>query len=90
MIEAAGWKPVFWWEDDIRTRLLDIMNEVPEFYRVDKPLNATPSFRRTDGLPFYEGGDGIDHLAGLRKALSGRAKPPQNLRVRRRKKRRPK
>jgi G:T-mismatch repair DNA endonuclease (very short patch repair protein) len=90
MIEAAGWKPIFWWEDDIRTRLIEIMDQVPELYRVNRKLNDRKSFRRTKGLPFFEGGDGVDHLKGLRAALSGRARPPQKLKVKRRRKRRPK
>jgi G:T-mismatch repair DNA endonuclease (very short patch repair protein) len=72
-IEAAGWRPIFWWEDDIRTRLNDLMDAVPEFYAAQGPITG----ERTPGLPFYEGGDGIDHLAGLRKALSNRRKPVQ-------------
>lgn len=84
LIEAAGWKPIFWWEDDIRTRLPELMNAVPEFYMVDRPLNARDTWRRTPGLPFYEGGEGIDHLANLRAALSARARPPQGFVVRRR------
>jgi hypothetical protein len=73
-IEAAGWRPIFWWEDDIRTRLHDLMDAVPEFYSAQPP---TGTYERTVGLSFYEGGDGIDHLAGLRKALSNRRKPVQ-------------
>lgn len=90
MIEAAGWKPIFLWEEDIRSRLQDILNAIPEFYVVDHALNAKMAVGNTPGLPFYEGGDGIDHLAGLRKALANRARPPQNLRMKRRQKRRPK
>ena len=109
VIEAAGWKPIFWWEDDIRTRLFEIMDAVPEFYRVNSALQtgwqyssvgkgAAPkdwwSINDTGvgagNLPFLEGGTNIDHLAGLRKALAGRARPPQGLKVRRRTKRRPK
>lgn len=81
IIEASGWRPIFWWEDDIRTRLVDIMNEVPEFYTVEKKYNTG---KTTEGLSFLEGGDGIDHLKGLRKALSNRARPPQDIVVRRR------
>lgn len=73
-IEAAGWRPIFWWEDDIRSRLHDLFDAVPEFYAAQPP---TYGYERTVGLPFYEGGDGIDHLAGLRKALSHRRKPVQ-------------
>jgi len=113
MIEAAGWKPIYWWEDDIRMRLMDIMDAVPELYRVNKKINSKPSFRYTPGLPFWEGGladtlkwnpktnsydrirktggdlpgTGLDHLAGLRKALSNRARPPQDIVARRRTKR---
>lgn len=116
IIEAAGWKPIYWWEDDIRTRLFDIMNAVPELYRPDVVVNRTSTWRRTPGLPFWEGGlatnyvwnpktkqydpvkktggdlpgSGLDHLAGLRRALSNRARPPQHLKVKRRTKRRPK
>lgn len=91
-IESVGWKPIAWWEDDIRTRLNDIMNAVPEFYNVDLALNEKLiGTRRTSmGLPFYEGGTGIDHLAGLRKALRGRARPPQGIAKRYKKKRQPK
>ena len=78
-IEAAGWRPIFWWEDDIRTRLQDLFNAVPEFYHVNRALEAQVAAerRKTTGLPFYEGGDGIDHLKGLRNALRGRGRPPQ-------------
>lgn len=89
IIEAAGWKPIWWWEDDIRTRLIEIMDMVPELYRVNVGVNNNSEFRRTPGLPFYEGGDGVDHLAGLRKALANRTQPPQDVitRVRRKRKR---
>lgn len=73
-IEQAGWRPIFWWEDDIRTRLPELMDAVPEFYMAQAPV--TPSLPKTPGYNFYEGGVGIDHLAGLRKALSNRARPP--------------
>lgn len=86
IIEAAGWRPIFWWEWDIRGRLNELMNAVPEFYRVQPALQRG---RVTTGQPFYEGGDGIDHLAGLRKALANRARPGQ-LVTRRRYQRRPK
>lgn len=91
-IESVGWKPIAWWEDDIRTRLQDLFNAVPEFYFVDKKLNQKymTNARITPSLPFYEGGTGIDHLAGLRKALSNRGRPPQGIAKRYQKKRRPK
>ena len=83
-IQTAGWRPIFWWEWDIRTRLQDLFNAVPEFYQVNLAVNqaAAQRYGRTAGLPFFEGGFDksgrpIDHLAGLRKALSNRAKPTQ-------------
>lgn len=91
-IESVGWKPIFWWEEDIRTRLRELMDAVPEFYRVNKTLEGKlqRTKRRNYGLPFYEGGDGIDHLAGLRKALRARGRPPQFEPKRYAKRRRPK
>lgn len=91
-IQSIGWKPLFWWEDDIKTRLHDLMNAVPEFYRVNRVIErrAQRNRRNNYGLPFYEGGDGIDHLAGLRSALRGRGRPPQFLPARYARKRRPK
>lgn len=86
MIEAAGWRPIFWWEWDIRTRLNDLMDRVPEFYRVKPMLQKG---RTTPGLPFYEGGTGIDRLAGLRTALRNRGRPDQYI-FRRQRRRRPK
>jgi hypothetical protein len=74
-LEAAGVRVIAWWEFDIRARLQDLMNAVPEFYYVDAQKNS--GYKTTPGLPYYEGGDGIDHLAGLRKALSNRRKPEQ-------------
>lgn len=79
-IESVGWKPIAWWEDDIRTRLQDLFNAEPEFYMINRVLEkATRGRRRSPGYNFYEGGVGIDHLAGLRKALRGRARPPQTI-----------
>jgi hypothetical protein len=91
-IESVGWKPIAWWEDDIRTRLPELFDAVPEFYEINRNLEdrLQATRRRSDGLPFYEGGDGIDHLAGLRKALSNRGRPPQNYVKRYTYKRRPK
>lgn len=91
-IEAVGWKPIAWWEDDIRTRLQELFNKVPEFYMVnrDAEARARDHYGTTDGLPFKEGGDGVDHLAGLRTALRNRARPPQNIRKRYQTVRRPK
>lgn len=91
-IEAIGWRPIFWWEVDIRTRLQDLFDQVPEFYRVNRELEdkAQGSFRRSDGLLFYEGGTGVDHLAGLRQALRNRGRPLQLGALRYRLRRRPK
>jgi len=121
LIEAAGWRPIFWWDYDIEARLPDLMNEVPEFYRPPgkpddagawaprnrgklppkgmkagrkhSPWHSTSKngsdywnshhnyprhFGKTNlGLPFYEGGEGVDHLKGLRAANAGRAHAPQ-------------
>lgn len=83
-IEMAGWQPIFLWEFDIRTRLNDLLDGYGIFYQVDRAAEraAAAKYGTTKGLPFYEGGfdasgRAIDHLAGLRKALSHRAKPPQ-------------
>lgn len=120
IIEAAGWRPIYWWDYDIEARLPELMDSVPEFYNPPSgkkgfawrnegksPMagtqtgkNHTPwhskddrwaqnsywnshhnrprTFGRTNnGLPFYEGGMGVDHLAGLRTANSNRATTPQ-------------
>lgn len=87
LVEAVGWKPLFWWEDDIRNRLQDLMNSVPEFYQVNKKKNE--GGKRTPGYGFYEG-EAPDTLKGLRSALAKRAKPDQGVVVRRRKKRKKK
>lgn len=91
-IESVGWRPIAWWEEDIRTRLVDLLDAVPELYRVDRELNdrMMATKRTTQGLGFYEGGDGIDRLVGLRKALANRARPPQGIAKRYKRKRRPK
>ena len=90
-IESVGWRPIFWWDFDIESRLHDLMNEVPEFYQINRQLEiAQQRNRRTPGLPFYEGGDGIDHLAGLRTALRNRGRPPQGIVKRYARRRRPK
>lgn len=97
-IEEAGWKPVFLWEFDIRTRLPELLNEIGVFYQVDPAVEgaALAKYGSAYGSVIYPGtrfGIGsdlaLDHLAGLRKALSNRTKPPQYL-FRRRTKRRPK
>jgi hypothetical protein len=136
LIEAAGWRPIYWWDYDIETRLVELMDSVPEFYfppsdtkkgldkakagdtdrgfawrdrstpwgkgpgnrpgkkghawwhsredRYKESMHAGSHHNRprmfgrvTPGLPFLEGGVGIDHLAGLRRANSNRATTPQ-------------
>lgn len=72
-LEAAGVKVVVWWDFDILVRLPDLFAEVPEFNNVDPSKQV--GYRLTPGLPFYEGGDGIDHLKGLRTANRNRARP---------------
>lgn len=88
-IEAAGWRLLVWWDYDILTRLPELMDAVPEFYNVRPEDNDTGD--KTGNLPFYTGGLDVDHLAGLRKALSNRARTPQyTMRYRRYNYRRPK
>ena len=90
IVQAAGWRPIFWWEDDIRNRLVEIADAVPEFYRVSAAKNKpNKSLPRTKGYGFYEGA-APDTLKGLRSALSGRARPPQKLVKKLRKKRKKK
>lgn len=84
-IEMAGWRPLFWWEFDIRSRLNELMDEVPEFYqaKLETERLAARTYGVSAGLPFREGGidpktgKAIDHLAGLRQALANRTRPPQ-------------
>jgi hypothetical protein len=84
-IEAAGWKFLSWWEFDIRNRLTWLFEQVPEFKQFSPAAQVRYIKKNGNmGLPFFEGGDGIDHLAGLRKALMGRRKPPQLILRRRR------
>lgn len=75
LIEAAGWRPIYWWDYDIEVRLPELMDAVPEFFR--PKAKDQKGFRTNRGLPFYEGGFGIDHLKGLRAANSARARTPQ-------------
>ena len=96
MIEVAGWRPMFWWEFDIRNRLMELFDAVPEFYMAQLAIETAVAkqYGTTTNLPFFEGGfdasgNPIDHLAGLRKALANRTRPPQFL-LKRRFKRRPK
>lgn len=126
IIQAAGWRPIYWFDYDIIARLPELMDSVPEFYRppsgkggwaprsegqtdgdsvgqhdvwhgahrgtqsyygshhnrvrtfAGPTTKARRKARRTYGnLPFFEGGTGIDHLAGLRTANANRASTPQ-------------
>jgi len=98
-IEMAGWKPHFLWEFDIRTRLIDLLDEIGVFYQVDRTAQAEARSKfgasavyeamRYPGANFSIGRDLTDQLGGLRKALSNRARPPQ-LRVTWRNRRAPK
>ncbi len=84
-ITMAGWKPVFLWEFDIRTRLPELLDEIGVFYQVDRGVErrALERFGSADGarlVPgrrFAVGGDLKDQLVGLRVALSARAQPVQ-------------
>lgn len=88
-IESEGWRLIVWWDYDILARLPELMDAVPEFRWVDFSRQDRP--KRTEGLPFYTGGTEVDHLAGLRAALSKRARTPQyTYRLRRPGERRPK
>lgn len=98
-IEMAGWKPVFLWEFDIRTRLIDLLDEVGVFYQVQRGAEAD-AFERFKASDVYDamayrdskfsiGRDLSDQLTGLRAALSKRTKQSP-LAVRRATRRRPK
>lgn len=75
-IKMAGWKPLFWWEWDIRSRLVELVNEVPEFYRVDtaKEAKARKKYGTDFGLSFGVGST-KDQLVGHRTAMANRARP---------------
>lgn len=91
-IEMAGWRPLFLWEFDIRERLKDKLDEIPELYiaRLTAEAEARRKYGTSAGLPFLLGDpELVDQLVGLRRALSNRAKPPQYA-FRRRTRRRPK
>jgi very-short-patch-repair endonuclease len=98
-ISMAGWKPHFLWEFDIRTRLIDLLDEIGVFYFVD-PVKEAAARQLYQASTVYEamnypgsrfsiGLDLTDQLTGLRSSNSKRTKPPQ-LTVRRRSRRRPK
>ena len=98
-LEMAGWKPVFLWEFDIRTRLIDLLDEIGVFYMVGRTAEEE-AFSRFSASTVYEamryedamfsiGTDIKDQLGGLRQSLANRTKPPQ-FKVRKASKRRPK
>lgn len=77
-IEQAGWRPLFWWEFDIRTRLNELMDAVPEFYQVNLALEQRARARRGTSADLrFKVGSLSDQLVGLRKALAQRTQPPQ-------------
>lgn len=78
-LEAAGWTPLFWWEWDIKTRLQTLFDQVPLFYRVNRPAESRAAGRygRTTGIGLAKIGKNTDQRVGLRKALERRGKPEQ-------------
>lgn len=58
-IAQRGWRPLFWWEYDIRTRLNELMDDVPEFYMRKEGVQrqAAKRYKTSKGLPFFEGGE---------------------------------
>ena len=89
-IKAAGWTPLFWWEFDIRARLPELMDAVPEFYQAKLDVEARARRRygttNVNGVKLrFKVGKLDDQLKGLRAALSRRARPSDDLVVRRRK-----
>lgn len=99
-IEMAGWKPVFLWEYDILSRLIEMLDEIGVVYQVQQSkeqeafdrYNASKVYEamQYEGYKFSIGRDLTDQLKGLRQALANRARPPQGIKVRRRTRRRPK
>lgn len=89
-IKQAGWRPLFWWEWDIRTRLNELLDAVPEFYMVDKAVEraARRKLGTSKGEAFYVGSD-KDQLVGHRNAMANRSRPASYT-LRRRVTRRPK
>lgn len=63
LIEAAGWRPIYWWDYDIEARLLELMDSVPEFYKPPSDVKgkghkgADHGFAwRNRGTPWERGG----------------------------------
>lgn len=79
-LEMAGWKPVFLWEFDIRSRLPEILDQIGVFYQVAHAIEqqAAVDYGLSPGMRFKLGQETlVDQLVGLRKALANRTKPPQ-------------
>lgn len=91
-LEMAGWTPVFLWEFDIRTRIIDLFDEYPALRaaRIEAERTARDRYGTSLDLPFLLGDPDLsDQLVGLRASNAKRTKPPQYI-TRRRKRRRPK
>lgn len=89
-IKMAGWRPLFWWEWDIRARLNDLFDEVPEFYQVKN--NEEKAARQRYGTSLgerFKVGSNVDQLKGHRAVMAARAHAPA-FSVRRQTKRRSK
>lgn len=89
-IEQANWRALFWWEWDIRSRLNELLDAVPEFYQVKSKFEQAA--RRRLGVSYgeqFKVGSNIDQLAGHRAAMSNRALPGE-ISMRRNAARRPK
>ena len=87
-IKMAGWRPLFWWEWDIRGKLNELFDAVPEFYQ---PKNKEEeAARKRYGVSYGEGfkvGSNVDQLTGHRTAMSNRSRPPFYMQKRRSKRR---
>ena len=77
-IKMAGWRPLFWWEWDIRSRLNELFDEVPEFYQPKNKIekNARQRYGTSFGERFKVGSN-IDQLVGHRTAMANRTRPAQ-------------
>lgn len=75
-IEMAGWRPIALWEFDIENRLIDLLDEIPEFYmaRIAREQEAARKYGTSNHLPFKVG-KFDDQLKGLRAANAKRRKP---------------
>lgn len=94
-IKMAGWRPLFYWEFDIRSRLHDLLDETPEFYMakldVEAATRAELGVTTAGGQVLrFQVGKLDDQLKGLRASLAKRATPSDDLVFRRRHRRKPK